>query len=183
MKGDIMNKNISIIENQDGVKIVVINNIIFKGKQNIKWKEVEKYLKQYVKKHYMILNTNELIYIGTEFPDEFTGSKYTKKLKGALAKAKANLVQGIPELINSAIGKRYSENKKVKHRNDAKYGWYRYNLKFALPVYNNKNEKIKVNIYNAELLVRHAQDRKLYLYDIINIKKETSKPLESQTVR
>lgn len=174
-----MNQNIDIIENQDGTKIVVINEIIFKGKQNIKWKEVEKYLKQYVKKHYKIVDTDELIYIGTDFPDEFTGSKYTKKLKGALAKAKANLVQGIPELISNAIGKRYSENKKEKHQNDAKYGWYRYDLKFALPIYNNEKEKIKINIYNAVLLVRHAQDKKLYLYDIVNIKKETSKPLES----
>ena len=95
----------------------------------------------------------------------FNFLKKQKKLKNTLIKEKNNFAQ--------------KENKKVKHRNDAKYGWYRYNLKFALPVYNNKNEKIKVNIYNAELLVRHAQDRKLYLYDIINIKKETSKPLES----
>lgn len=29
-----------------------------------------------------------------------------------------------------------------------------------------------------ELIIRHAADHKLYLYDIINIKKETSTPLE-----
>jgi hypothetical protein len=30
----------------------------------------------------------------------------------------------------------------------------------------------------SRLVIRHAVDRKLYLYDIINIKKETSTPLE-----
>jgi len=32
--------------------------------------------------------------------------------------------------------------------------------------------------FRAVLLVRHAQDGKLYLYDLVNIKKETGKPLE-----
>ena len=174
-----MDKKISIIKDVDGKNIVLIDNIIFKGRQNIKWKEVEKYLKRFIKQYYKILDTNELIYIGTDFPDEFTGSDYTKKLKGTLAKAKANMVQGIPEIINIATGKRFKENKKDKHHKDAKYGWYRYDLKFALPIYNDKNEKIKINIFNAVLLIRHAWDGKLYLYDIVNIKKETSKPFES----
>ncbi len=41
----------------------------------------------------------EIIYIGNDLPDEYTGSNYTAKLKGALAKAKANAAQGIPEMI------------------------------------------------------------------------------------
>jgi hypothetical protein len=32
--------------------------------------------------------------------------------------------------------------------------------------------------FHAELVIRHSENRKLYLYDIINIKKETSTPLE-----
>lgn len=36
----------------------------------------------------------------------------------------------------------------------------------------------RYNVYRAELIIRHAADHKLYLYDVINIKKETSTPLE-----
>ena len=35
------------------------------------------------------------------------------------------------------------------------------------------------NIFKGRLVIRHAQDGKLYLYDILRIKKETSKPPES----
>ena len=36
---------------------------------------------------------NEIIYIGSELPSEYAGSVYTKKLKGADAKAKANMTE------------------------------------------------------------------------------------------
>jgi len=32
-------------------------------------------------------------------------------------------------------------------------------------------------MYHASILIRHANDNKLYLYDVIDIKKETSNPL------
>ena len=34
-------RNISVIKDIDGHSIVVINDIIFKGKRNINWKDVE----------------------------------------------------------------------------------------------------------------------------------------------
>lgn len=99
-------------------------------------------------------------------------------LKGTLAKAKANAAQGVPELIEIATEKRFKDNFKEKHSFHAKYGWYRYNTKFALPVYSEDQKLGQFNIFQAVLLIRHAQDGKRYLYDIVNIKKETSKPLE-----
>ena len=36
----------------------------------------------------------------------------------------------------------------------------------------------RYNIFHASMLVRHSNDGKMYLYDIIDIKKETSTPLE-----
>jgi hypothetical protein len=100
-------------------------------------------------------------------------------LKGAAAKAKANAAQGIPELIQIAINQQYSENTKKKHESDAKYGWYRYDVRFALPVYDDKmGQIIRYNIFSARMLVRHAEDGKKYLYDLLTIKKETSSPLE-----
>ena len=37
-------KNVSIIQDEFGKNIVIINDIRFKGKRNIDWEEVEKYL-------------------------------------------------------------------------------------------------------------------------------------------
>lgn len=171
-------RNVNIIDDLDGGKIVIINDILFKGRQRIGWHEVEKYLKEFVGEFYSMIETEDMIFIGSDLPDEFTGSNYTKKLKGTLAKAKANATQGIPEMIEIASQKRFRENLKEKHNSDAEYGWYRYDTKFALPVYDENQELERFNIFKAVLLIRHANDDKLYLYDLVNIKKETSKPLE-----
>lgn len=100
-------------------------------------------------------------------------------LKGAVAKAKANAAQGIPQLIQIATNRKYSENVKIKHAKDAQLGWYRYEVRFALPVYDDKSGEVcRYNIFGARMLVRHAEDGKKYLYDLLAIKKETSSPLE-----
>ena len=41
-------RNISVIQDLDGRKIVMIHDIRFRGKRKINWKEVEQYLKQYI---------------------------------------------------------------------------------------------------------------------------------------
>lgn len=81
-------------------------------------------------------------------------------------------------MIEIATGKTFAENYSEKHNRDAKYGWYRYDTRFALPVYDDEGELQRYNVLKARILVRHAQDGKLYLYDVLRIKKETSKPLE-----
>ena len=73
---------------------------------------------------------------------------------------------------------RKQKNLAKKHCFDARYGWYRCDTRFALPVYAEEGRVGRYNVYRAELIIRHAADHKLYLYDIINIKKETSTPLE-----
>ena len=112
------------------------------------------------------------------FPNEYTGSAYTYTLKGANVKAKANAVQGIPEMIEIATGGSFKENDEAKHSRNAKFGWYRYDSYFAIPVHDNDGEVDHYNVFHASLLIRHAEDGKKYLYDIIDIKKETSYPLE-----
>ena len=167
-------RNVSIIQDIDGNNIVVINDIRFKGKRSINWREVRAYLKEYVGDFYMVASTGDVIYIGADLPNEYSGSKYTHSLKGTNAKAKANATQGIPEI---ALGKYYRENKESKHWRNARYGWYRYNSRFALPVY--KDDEIeRYNIFHASLIVRYSEDNRMYLYDIIDIKKETSNSLE-----
>ena len=174
-----MDKKISVISYLDGKKIVVISDIRFKGKRNINWEEVEQYLKEYIGDCYEVVETSDQVYIGSDFPGELKGSGDTKRLYGANAKAKANATQGIPMLLQCATNKRWQENFKGKHNVDAKFGWYRFTTRFALPVYNNDTGDLeRFNIFRIEMLIRHAADGNLYLYDMVNIKKETSTPLE-----
>ena len=95
-----------------------------------------------------------------------------------MAKAKANAAQAVGELIQIAANKSASEDYKGKHGAQAKYGWYRYDTRLALPVYNDTGELQRYNIYKLRMLVRHDEDGKLYLYDFLRTKKETSSPLE-----
>ena len=43
-------------------------------------------------------------------------------------------------MIEIAVGKHFRENHEEKHKRDAKNGWYRYDSRFALPVYDDKGE-------------------------------------------
>ena len=168
-------RNVSVIQDIDGNNIVMINDIVFKGKRSVEWTDVEKYLRQYVGDFYQIAETEDIIYIGTDLPDEYSGSNYTKHIKGTIAKAKANAAQAIPEMIEITTSKTFEDNKKNKHSRHAKNGWYRYDTRFALPVYDENGEVRRYNVFSARLLIRHASSGKMYLYDVLEIKKETSK--------
>ena len=173
------NRNVNIITHADGKKLVLISDIHFKVKVRDDWKAVEEYLKEYIGEFYEIEETSEKIYISTDFPDEYASSESRIALKGAAAKAKANATQAIPELIRIATNPKHEANRKEKHKTDAVYGWYRYDIRFALPVYDDKTGKAaRYNIYSASMLVRHGNDGRKYLYDVLAIKKETSSPLE-----
>ena len=41
-------RNVSVIQDVDGNNIVIINDIRFKGKRSVDWKDVREYLKEYV---------------------------------------------------------------------------------------------------------------------------------------
>ena len=170
-------RNVSVIQDADGNNIVMINDIRFKGKRSVNWDDVKAYIEEFVGDDYTIAETSDIIYIGSDLPDEYTGSEYTESLRGANAKAKANASQGIPELLSIANGKHFRENQAAKHKRNAKFGWYRYNSRFALPVYGENGEIERYNVFHASMLIRCANDRKMYLYDIIDIKKETGTPL------
>ena len=171
----IVNRNVNIITDTDGKKLVLINNIFFRGKRQINWNDVRQYLEGYVGTYYEIGENAERIFIGSELPEEYTESESRKSLMGSNAKAKANAVTAIPELIQIATNPIYEENRKEKHSKKAKYGWYRYDVRFALPVYE-ANMLVRYNIFRARLLINHAENDRKYLYDILAIKKETSKP-------
>ena len=100
-------RNVSVVQDIDGNNIVVINDIRFKGKRSIDWKEVRAYLKEYVGDFYKVASTGDVIYIGADLPSEYSGSKYTHSIKGTNAKAKANATLGLPEIIETASGSHF----------------------------------------------------------------------------
>ena len=159
------------------MKYIQIPEILFSGKRSLPWKEVEKYLSRYSGSTIDVLETKDRIQIGSHFASEYCGSVYTKKLHGTVEKAKANAVQIIPELIKNATNRRWIENKDEKHRNDAKGGWYRYDVFFTLSI--SFAERVSRNYYKGTIVAR-INDCGIFLHDIINIKKEDSKPFESK---
>ena len=172
------NQSVNIFRDKDGQNVVLINDIKFRTRRIVDWKYIEEYLKEYIGKHYVILETSEKVYIGSDFPDEFCHSRDKISLKGANEKAKANIISAIGELINTATNKLVSDDFNKKHKSKAKYGWYRYDTKFGIPVYDSEKRLIRYNIYSARMLVRCDSSGKLYLYDFIRTKKETSSPSE-----
>lgn len=175
-----MNISEIILDENTGNKIVVIPDIIYKNKQNINWDEVEIYLEKYIGEIIEITETKDIIYIGKDFPDEYASSKYTRKTKGARAKAKANAVQGILEMIEIAANKIFRENHKEKHESSAKNGWYYYTTRFALPIYDNEEKSGNYKIYSACFVINCPGNGKMYLYDLVDIKKEASTPLKTK---
>lgn len=178
----INSRNISIIQDEEGKPIVLINDKKFRGLTKEDWKTIEQYLMKYIGAFYEISACSEKIYIDKDFPDEYANSQSRIALKGARKKAKAEAAQGIPELIKIAIPQEpiWEENKETKHQENAQNGWYRYYVRFGLPVYNENTGSLeRYNIFSATMLVRHAADGNKYLYDLTTIKKETSSPLKS----
>ena len=159
------------------MEYVKVEEIIFKGKQNINWNEVEKYIKSYTGKHFIIKSTGDEVIVGSDFAGEYAWSKYTQKLRGGYAKVKANITQVIEELVTNANNKRWVENKDIKHNMDAKLGWYRFDIYFCLQVMAEDEDEYRINYYRGTVVVR-CNDAGMYLYDIINIKKEARKSQE-----
>lgn len=119
----------------------------------------------------------EKVYIGKDFPDEFAHGRDKTILRGPNMKAKANASQVIGELVQIATNKSDSQDYNKKHGKKAKFGWYRYDTRLALPIYDGDGKASTYNVYKLRMLVRHDSDGKLYLYDFLRTKKETSSPL------
>ena len=68
-----------IVMNDKDQKVVEIDTIVFSSKRKIDWDGVEQYLKRYVGKKYQIDETDDLIYIGSDLPDEYANSNYSAR--------------------------------------------------------------------------------------------------------
>ena len=167
-----MSDNVNISD-VNGRKTVEINTIAFSGKRKIDWEGVERYLKQYVGNQYVIAETGNTVYIGSDFPDEYANSRDSIKSLGTIGKAKANATQAIPELIRSLSEIKHFPNYDDKHSLDATNGWYRGTVHFSIPITDDKGKVIGKNSFRGRMVIRCNADNKLFLYDIVTIKKET----------
>ncbi len=159
---------------EDGRKVVDILTVRFSGKRKIDWDGVEQYLKRYIGQSYVIDETDDVVFIGSDFPDEYAHSCYRKRIHGTLAKAKANASLAIVELIQTATNVRFIDNKDPKHMVNAKNGWYWCMVHFSLPIMDEHNMRIVgKNTFCGRMVIRIDGRMKKYLYDIIDIKKET----------
>ncbi len=85
----------------------------------------------------------------------------------------------IGKIIMIAMEKRFRENRKDKHSTNAGNGWYYYKTRFAMPVYENEIKTDTYNVYSACLLINCTKFGKMYLYDLVDIKREASTPLKT----
>lgn len=79
-------------------------------------------------------------------------------------------------MLEIAFNGEVTPNKKLKHEIDGANGWYHYESRFGLSVYSENGEVERYNVFHVYMIVRHDKNGRKYLYDIINIKKETSTP-------
>ena len=80
-------------------------------------------------------------------------------------------------MLEIATEKRFKKNQKEKHSGMEGNGWYYYTTRFAIPVYKNTMKTDLYNIYSACLLINVTDSGRLYLYDLVDIKREASTPL------
>ena len=76
----IENRNVNIITDADGKKLVLINDIRFKGKRQINWDDVKQYLEGYVGDYYEIEENAERILLEANFPKNIRNQKAGKAL-------------------------------------------------------------------------------------------------------
>lgn len=183
------NKNAA--ENGDGAKFSVrevggqqiawIENSGLSNKDLHDHKKIAEYIGRHIGEVYTIVESGQRVYIGEDLPAEYTQSEYTKRLlqnSPATLKAKNRAPDALGDMIEIASGRRWEKTKHT-HNKDAKFGMYRYNSRFAFAV-NGSNGTPNVHAYDVELLIRNASDGKKYLYDIVNIKKNTAYAVELQ---
>lgn len=125
------------------------------------------------------------IWMNAQFGSSVVCSYYIKRIRPCYECHKLHLVWPLDETMTDdaleslLFPNYYRENHAEKHQWNARNGWYRYDSRFALPIYDADGEIERYNIFHATMIIRHANDGKMYLYDVIDIKKETSTPLES----
>lgn len=164
----------------NGENIVWIDNNPLTSKELRDHKAIANYIAEHIGEMYTIIESGQRVYLGTELPGEYTQSKYTsylnKRDKQTL-RAKNKAASGLGEMIEIATNRRW-EATRHKQNKDAKYGIYRYDSSFAFPITQKDGSISNVRAYDVELLIRNASDGKKYLYDIVNVKENTTDAID-----
>ena len=95
--------------------------------------------------------------------------KYLKQYVG-----EAHIIESTNDMVYIGVDlpEEYAHSNYTNTLKGSKYGRYSYVTRFALPVYGENGDIERYNVFRAILLVRHAEDKRLYLYDIMKIKKK-----------
>lgn len=168
------------IRKVDGKSVVWIENSSLTNKKLNNHKAVADFIARHIGEVYTIIESGQKVYIGPDLPGEYTQSRYTTYLRNtdrASARAKNKAVDGLGELIETATNRQWEQTRHTQSK-DAEYGMYRYDGTFAFPVKGSDGTVQRVRAYDAELLIRNASDGKKYLYDIVNIKENTSAQID-----
>lgn len=166
----------------NGKQVVWIENNALTNKQLSDHRAVADYIAQHIGEVYTIIESGQKVYIGKDLPGEYTQSKYTSYLRQRnrqLLKAKNKAVSDLGMMIETSTNRRWEKTEHTQNK-DAKYGMYRYDSAFAFPVRNADGTVASIRVYDMNLLVRNASDGKKYLYDIVNIKENTTDALDLQ---
>ena len=151
--------------------MIDILKLYFTNKNKLNWKDVEVKIKNTSGSVFKNEKLSKDFNIDNKAIDELTHSRYNMKLKGRLRLVKANLLMYLEDVIKDMDNERWKEDLDSKHKNIAKNGWYRYDIYFKFPVRDEQGNYIDKQVYKATVIVRCAEDNKLYIYDIIDIKK------------
>lgn len=159
-----------------GKNVVWIEGSGLSNKQLNNHQAVAKYIAQHIGEVYTIIESGQKVYIGEDLPNEYLHSKYTTYLRSVnptAVRGKNRAVDGLGELIETATNRRWEKTKHTQNK-DAKFGIYRYDNSFAFPIKDNQGNISKVRAFDVELLIRNASDGNKYLYDIVEIKENTT---------
>lgn len=166
------------LRNANGKDVVWIERNLLK--ENTNNDPTHQFVADYIATHigdvYTIIESGQKVYIGQDLPGEYTQSKYTQKVlknNPNIIRAKNRASTGLGEMIEIATDRKWEKTNHTDNK-DAKYGMYRYKTRFGFPIKDNSGKVVGANVYTAELLIRNASDGKKYLYDIVEIKKDTA---------
>lgn len=155
---------------------------ILKGVKNGTHQVIANEIAKNIGKYYKIIESGQKVYIGKDLPGEYTQSVYTRRLNKQIKRVKNQSAQNLGEMIEIATERKWEKNRKLKHSKDAKYGWYNYTTRLAIPKMDSQGNVINFNVYTAKLVIRNDENGKKYLYDIQDIKKENSSRLPAPLI-
>lgn len=150
-----------------------IVNIVKTLYGRVDWSAARMKLLKLVKNVITIKENNAKVKFDRKFIKEFTASKYTQSANKKIKNIKANLVDNITELVENAGHIFIEINNKDKHRIDSGYRWEKYKCLFRFNSLDELGNNVSI-IYSCCIVIRCPNFKEKYIYDIVDIKKETN---------